>query len=102
MLQVKNQNGSTPLHYACWHGQYEVVKFLFDNYDAKGIELDKRNHFQQTAQDFAKAKGHKNITELLEIWHYQSVIVPKMEALKRKHLVSVEDLPGPKRHKPDK
>ena len=39
-----NNFGETPLHYACKHGQYEVVKFLFENYETKGIEVNKKTN----------------------------------------------------------
>ena len=60
-FNVVEANNHTPLHHASWYGQYEVVKFLFKNYEAKGID-------GKTAEDLARQRGHKNIMEVLKIW----------------------------------
>ena len=71
-LNVVDQRGNTPLHQACityiGPGQFEVVKFLLQNSDEKGIDVYKKNNDQETAEDFARRRGHKDIVELLELW----------------------------------
>ena len=67
-----NHNGQTPLHIACFGGQYEVVKFLLENSKEKGIDVTKKtistplNMGQKTAEDYARDKGHQNIVDLFE------------------------------------
>ena len=56
------------LHFACCFGQYEVVKFLFKNYEAKGIDVARKSNNFGTAEDIAKGKGHQSILEVLELW----------------------------------
>ena len=67
-FNVVDQKGDTPFHVACYYGQFEVVKFLLENSNEMGIDICKRNNLQQTAEDYARQKGHKEISEVLEIW----------------------------------
>ena len=68
--------GRTPLHIACFYGQYEVVKFLLENSKEKGIDIAKKNIHQATAEDYARnssqtltpdyarSKEHQDIVDL--------------------------------------
>ena len=67
-FNVVNTRGDTPFHIACYFGQFEVVKFMLENSNGKGIDIFKKNNFQQTAKDQARQRGHKDIWEVLEIW----------------------------------
>ena len=73
-FNVAHQSGRTPLHIACYNGQFEVVKFLLENSKEKGIDIYKKANDQKTAQDLAKEKGHNNILEILEAWTLQEII----------------------------
>lgn len=67
-FNVENAHNQTPLHFASYFGQYEVVKFLFKNHEAKGIDVSRKSNNGSTAEDFARGKGHQNILEVLEMW----------------------------------
>ena len=69
-INVVDSSGDTPLHYACYFGQFDIVKFLLENSNQKGIDIAKMNNSQQTAEDLARQQGHKDISELLELWTY--------------------------------
>ena len=83
-INVVDTDGWTPLHYASHFGQYEIVKFLFQNYKAKGIDVAKRTNAGKTAEDLAWQKGHQNILDVLKIWTIK-VTLPKLEELEKKH-----------------
>ena len=65
----------TPLHYASWFGQYKVVRFLFKNYEAKGIDVAKKSNNGATAKYIALQRGHQNILEVFEMWTREIEIV---------------------------
>ena len=65
-FNVKSTAGSTPLHLACCHGQFEVVKYLLENSKLKGIDITTKNNHQRTPEDLARQKGHSDILELLK------------------------------------
>ena len=75
-FNVVADGGWTPLHLACWcgryeSGKYEIVKFLFKNYRAKGIDVTRKNDFGQTAEDIARQNGRQDILQVLKIWKNQ-------------------------------
>ena len=65
-FNVVDPDGRTPLHYACWYGQLEVVNFLLDNAKEKEIDIFKKDNFLRTAEDYARLKGHTDIVETLK------------------------------------
>ena len=67
-FNVVDQREDTPFHVACYFGQFEVVKFLLENSKEKGIDILKKNDIHKTAEDYARQRGHKDISEVLEIW----------------------------------
>ena len=93
-FNVVNQYGNTPLNIACYNGQFEVAKFLLDNSNEKEIDIYKKNNYQQTAEDLARFKGHKDILELLEIWTLPKRIEAekaRLETLRMKYYNSPEN-----------
>ena len=67
-FNVADQGGTTPLHYACHAGRFEVVKFLLENSNEKEIDIYKKNNAQQTAEDYARIMGRKDILELMRMY----------------------------------
>ena len=63
-FNITDHGGATLLHFACYVGQYEVVKFMLENSNAMGIDVTKRTIYQKTAEDYARQKGHKKIVGL--------------------------------------
>ena len=63
---IVDPDGRTPLHYACRYRQLEVVKFLLDNSNEKGIDIFKKDNFLNKAEDYARRKGHTVIVETLK------------------------------------
>ena len=81
-------DGWTPLHYASHFGQYEIVKFLFKKYKAKGIDVAKKTNGWSTAKDLAREEGHQDILEVLEMWTMEieiEILKKKHEKLKKEH-----------------
>ena len=64
-VNVQTTSGKTLLHVACYHGQFEVVKFLLENSKQKGIDVTKMDNLQHTAEDLARHKG--DILELFRV-----------------------------------
>ena len=71
-FNVVDDVDQTPLHLASWIGHFEIVNFLFQNYEAKGIDVTKKTNYGSTAEDLARQHGHQNILELLEMWARKS------------------------------
>ena len=73
---IVNDNDWTPLHSASAFGRYEVVKFLFENYKVKGIDVTRKTGIDKTAEDYARGEGefyrknprHPQIVEVLKLW----------------------------------
>merc|ERR1711860_218293 len=96
------------MHYACEFGQFEVVKFLLENSNEKGIDISKKNNGFQTAEFFARDKGHQEILELFEVWTlpkkieahnvYIANYKSRLETLKRKYHYTEEDLAKDSKH----
>ena len=63
-----DEEGLTGLHHACIDGHFEVVNFLLQNSNEKGIDIFKKSNYLQTAEFCAIHLGHVDILELLEIW----------------------------------
>ena len=70
-FNVVDSIGWTPLHLASYYGQYEAVKFLFQNYEDKGIDVARKTSDGDTAEDLAKEEGHQDISEVLKVWTMQ-------------------------------
>ena len=77
-LDVVDNYGNTPLHCACFHGQIEVVKYLLQLYEDKGIDIYAKNNNNITAEEKAKQKGHANIVALFEAERHQRGITESM------------------------
>ena len=60
--------GLTPLQCASGLGHYQVVKFLYQNHVATGIDVARKNNNGKTAKDLARRKGHQDVLEVLELW----------------------------------
>jgi len=73
----------TPLHLASWIGHFEIVNFLFQNYEAKDIDVTKKTNYGYTAEDLARQHGHQNILELLEMWERKSRKSRKSKLIKK-------------------
>mgnify|MGYP002044699350 CR=1 FL=1 len=87
-FNVVDTNGDTSFHIACFYGQFEVVKFMLENSNKKGIDILKKNKFQYTPEDYARRRGHKDISEVLKIWTRLMKVKTykaRLEALKIKH-----------------
>ena len=87
-FNVKNQYGNTPLNIACFTGQFEAVKLLLEHSNEKEIDIYQKNNYQQTAEDLARLKGHKDILELLELWTLPKKIAAdkaRLETLRMKY-----------------
>jgi ankyrin repeat protein len=55
-------NGYTALHDAIWQNNVDTAKVIID----AGANLTLHNHSGETPLDFAKAKGRKEIADLIE------------------------------------
>ena len=85
-FNVVDLRGNTPFHIACYYGQVEVVKFMLDNSIEKGVDIDifKKNNSQKTAEDIARRRGHKDISEVLKILTHimkNEVYIARLETL---------------------
>ena len=57
-----NQSGNTPLHFACCLGRCEVVKFLFEDHEARGIDVNKKNDLHMTCITLPSKMGIKMLS----------------------------------------
>ena len=62
-LNIRDENESTALMWACWNGHKDVVKLLLDH--SERIDLNARNNNGETAFIFACYNGHKDVVKLL-------------------------------------
>lgn len=60
-INVKDQRGDSPLHYAAAHGDTHFVKLLIAN----GAGVNARNHSGETALFTAVRWGYQNVVEML-------------------------------------
>jgi len=60
-INIQDESGNTPLHYAAVNGKKDVVRFLLDNKADAGIV----NVKEQKAIDYSNIKGFNEITELI-------------------------------------
>ena len=65
-----DDEGYSPLYYACVFGQYEVVKFFFDNFVCLRVNI--LNEWNQ-GKAIALQEGHKDISKLFSFWNYIKV-----------------------------
>ena len=61
LASSKDDNGYTPLHWACHSGRTEVVAMLLANH----AEVNARDNLGWTPLDWAEANHHKDMVELL-------------------------------------
>ena len=59
IIEAKNKFGSTPLHYATWAGQLDIVKYLVD----QGADLKTKDIYDQTLLHAAAWNGHLRLVE---------------------------------------
>ena len=81
-FNVVDHFGWTPLREACDEGQFKIVKFLLEISKEKGIDIEKKDNYQETPKDLAKQEGHNDIVELLDMWFYAT---KQVRELKRKY-----------------
>ena len=60
-VNVKNEDGETPLQYAAWKGHKEIAELLID----KGADVNAKNKGGVTPLDCAVYFGHKETANLL-------------------------------------
>jgi hypothetical protein len=60
-VNVKDVNGSTPLHYVAWKGHIEIVRLLLQN----GAEVNMKSDGGSTPLRLAAIQGHVDILHLL-------------------------------------
>ncbi|KAH8683382.1 ankyrin repeat-containing domain protein [Tricladium varicosporioides] len=61
-VDVNDEDGETPLHFATWYGQFEVTQLLVE----RGAEVNARGHrYRRTPLVWAESRNHQNITEFL-------------------------------------
>ena len=60
-INARDQNGSTPLHWAARYGQKQVVELLIN----KGADVDAKDNSGSTPLDRAIQGNHADITDLL-------------------------------------
>ena len=94
-FNVVTQHGNTPLHIACWKGQIEIVKVLLENSKEIGIDIAKKNNYQQTAEDVAKHFGYQEILDLFEIHRelevcFWNTIISLVTPMSSSHLYLLE------------
>ena len=61
-VNVKSNNGFTPLHRAAQHGYIKLVEFLL----GKGVNPSPKTKDNITPFDLAKANGHKEIAAIFK------------------------------------
>jgi len=61
-VNVKNNDGSSPLHFAAEIGSLSVVKLLVES----GADVRVKNHSGQTASELARVKGKEDVSEWLD------------------------------------
>jgi len=62
-VNIPDKLGYTPLMKAAYYGNYDIVSGLV-NHDADLTRVDKDG---KTALDFARERGHRKVSELLEV-----------------------------------
>ena len=87
-----DQVGNTPLHRACRIGHRKIVKLILDHAEDKGIDIEKRNVKNKTAEDVAKQRGHSRISQLF----------CELRKSKRKHGIAFPEINGAKEDKKEK
>ena len=66
--EVKNPKSDfnvTPFHVACYFGQYEIAKMLFENYVELKINLNELGSEGRTSLHMACERGHYKIVKML-------------------------------------
>ncbi len=61
LLEIKNENGKTPLHFAAEGGNPEVIQFLLE----RGAEINAQNIAGETPLHYAAGWGHLEAVKLL-------------------------------------
>ncbi|MCB9492879.1 MAG: ankyrin repeat domain-containing protein [Epsilonproteobacteria bacterium] len=60
-VNARNKFGDTPLHYACLHGDVQVVEYLLE----QGAEMNARNCFNETPLDYAIGADMREVMNFL-------------------------------------
>ncbi|KAL9656857.1 hypothetical protein ABK040_004391 [Willaertia magna] len=63
IVNIKDENcyGQTALHYACWNGHFQLVKYLI----SKKAKINEQNDYKQTPLHEACYRGHVDIVKYL-------------------------------------
>ena len=67
-LKLRNINGDTPFHYACYHGKVQIVEILLKNSKQHKINVVSVNNNGKDGQALAEQKGHTDILNLIKDW----------------------------------
>lgn len=64
ILDIKNDEEETPLHYAIYIGDIKLVQYMLEQ-DKTGNLMKETNRFTQTPLHLAAECGHKEIVKML-------------------------------------
>ena len=62
-VNLKNNEGNTPLHWAAGQGELEIVKILISN----GADINAKGKSNWTPLRWAEAMGNTDIAEILRL-----------------------------------
>ncbi len=63
IIDGRDKNGETPLHFAAWHGRTEVVIILLQ----RGADVNAKTKEGKIPAMFAAEVGHQDLAEFLKI-----------------------------------
>ena len=67
-LNLRDNNGRTPFHFACYFGQLQIVDILLKNSKQHKINVVSESDNGMDGQGYAEQEGHTVIVILIRIW----------------------------------
>ena len=67
-LNLRDNDGITPFHLACFHGKWKTVEKLLKISKKHKINVFSVGNDGNDGQDYAEQKGHTDVAKLIKAW----------------------------------